>query len=189
MSGNHLQTFSRPETDRKGDPKNFKTRSRGSDYPYDRTNPDQAYGQPGNAMDRSASGVGPGHAQIVPKDIRHSAWEDMLEAMGTPMLLTRGATSQIGSSVPGMGGFSKDPPKAWDDEDDDVVSMSDATSDDEIVKRIDPSPPRDIVPLASISFSDPRDSMLRSRSPWDELLSMFAKNPYAEDIEVDLPIS
>jgi hypothetical protein len=184
VSDRFSQTFSRPDDSRRGDDKNFKTISRGQNYPYDRTNPDQSYGQPGGT-DRHSGNREPGHSTIVPKDTSHSIWDDIAEAMGTPMLLTRGATSQIGSSVPGMGGFSKNPPKPWDESDVDDTEFVDMPTDEELeqlgLSKVEPSPSRElVVPAVQVSLSTPHGGMIPHRSAWDELLTAMSKNPFAE---------
>jgi hypothetical protein len=102
------------------------------DFPYDR---DITYGNPGK-KDRGSS-VSTMHrgAPITPKDDEHFSLSIMdleelvKEIMGSPILLSRGGSSQLGSMVPGVnGGWANNPPKDWDDEDEDTSRWYDNTS-------------------------------------------------------------
>lgn len=88
---------------------------RPKDFPYDRP---ITYGQP-MAYDRGSSGAGPSHNGITPMDTSHSAWDDLEEITGSPILLTKAYQgSQLGNStgVPGAaGGWATNPKKDWDD--------------------------------------------------------------------------
>lgn len=110
---------------------------RAGNYPYDKTDPDNSYGTP-QAYDRGSNVGSAGHSPITPRDISDAdaermglkkdpfkkekleklSDEELDEVLGSPMLLSRGNTSSLGSSVPGSAGsWSKNPPKDWDDED------------------------------------------------------------------------
>lgn len=89
-------------------------------FPYDR---DTSYGEPA-AYDRGNAGSGGLHRKLTPKD--DSGYSEKLlgvqgfdpkeieEIMGSPILLTKGITSQMGSSVPGTGKWSSNPYKEWE---------------------------------------------------------------------------
>ena len=104
---------------------------RPKDFPYDKTDPDQMYGNP-QAYDRGSNVGGALHKPLVPKGISDKGAEQMGlkiklvkltdeeldEVLGSPILLGKGGSSQMGSSVPGVGsGWAKNPPKDWDQED------------------------------------------------------------------------
>lgn len=81
------------------------------------------YGQP-KPYDRGSGGAGASHAMtLTPKDTNNTIWDEVSEAMGTPMNFTISGKggSYLGSSIPGMSkGWGKDPIKPWDDEDNKV---------------------------------------------------------------------
>lgn len=104
--------------------------SRADNFPYDETNPDQGYGQPG-AVDRGSGGYEPDHVGApTPRDTSHSEWDKVAgikgkrsgfeEAMGTPMFLSKADSSQMGGTTPGAGGgsgWADNPTKPWDEDD------------------------------------------------------------------------
>lgn len=95
---------------------------RANNYPYDEDDPDRMYGNPAD-YGRSGGGEA-GHANITPKDIRHTEWgkkEMQDEAMGTPINFGMSGQGQMGSNVPGTVGHGwSDPPiKPWDDDSED----------------------------------------------------------------------
>lgn len=88
------------------------------DFPYDR---DVSYGVPaGN--DRGTSAAGPLENPLTPKDAEHFSLsiidpDGVDEIAGSHTLLSRGGSSQLGSSVPGSsGGWAHSPVKPWDEE-------------------------------------------------------------------------
>lgn len=127
---------------------------RASNYPYDR---DVSYGQPA-AYDRSSHGNGPMRNPLTPHDTEHFSLSllDLDEILGSPILMVKGTSSQMGSSVPGSGGrWSNNPPKDWDDDD----------MDEGGPLMIDPRPP-DIeeVPNSHYpTFRDETDDDLENR--------------------------
>lgn len=112
--------------------------SRANDFPYDKTNPDQAYGQP-KATDRGDGDYEPDHVGApTPRDTSHSEWDKLAgikgqrsgfeEAMGTPMFLAKSDTSQQGSSTPAAGkggghGWAGNPTKSWDEDEMDDAEL------------------------------------------------------------------
>lgn len=108
---------------------------RAGNFPYDKTDPDQTYGNP-QTYDRGSNKGGALHKPLTPVDISDQdaermglkpkeakllklTDEELDEVMGAPMLLTRGNSSDLGSSVPGSAGsWSKNPPKDWDQDPD-----------------------------------------------------------------------
>lgn len=160
-------------------------------FPYDKNDPDQMYGNP-QAYDRGSNVGSAMHKPLTPKDISDDdaermgmkikleklSDEELDEVMGSPMLLGKAGSSQMGSSVPGVGsGWAKNPPKDWDDED---FSKMDKAKLERIVAKlqvlkphltrespltIDPRPP-DIeqVPVADPEYRiDQTDSDLERR--------------------------
>ena len=104
-------------------------------FPYDKQ---VSYGQPQN-YDRGNMGAGSLHGPLTPKDdstFSHRLLdldeEDLEEIMGSPILLTRGVTSQMGSSIPGTGTWSKNPMKDWDKGEFDEGALSIDTSPPDI---------------------------------------------------------
>lgn len=100
---------------------NRKPDKRLPDYPYDR---EITYGNPGK-KDRGSSVTTKSHGTLTPKDDEHFSLsildleEIVKEIMGSPILLSRGGSSQLGSMVPGVnGGWADDPPRDWDEEPD-----------------------------------------------------------------------
>jgi hypothetical protein len=99
-------------------------RGRGGNYPYDR---DVFYGKP-TAYDRGSNASGPLDGNLIPKDDRHFSLrtlgiedDEIDEISGSPINMSRGTSSQRGSSVPGAaGGWAVDPPKDWDEDDGDI---------------------------------------------------------------------
>lgn len=91
-----------------------------SNFPYDR---DVSYGQPAT-YDRGSGATGPLNNPLTPQDdstfsLRLLGIEDpaeVEEASGTPSMFGKGGSSNIGSSIPGMGGaWAHDPPREWDE--------------------------------------------------------------------------
>jgi hypothetical protein len=105
---------------------------RAKDFPYDRTNPDQAYGQP-RAYDRGDGDREPDHvAALTPRDTSDSEWDKLAgikgsksgfeEAMGAPTFFAKADTSQQGTSTPAAGkggghGWAGNPTRSWDEDD------------------------------------------------------------------------
>lgn len=100
-------------------------------FPFDRNDSDQMYGNP-QAYDRGSNVGSAMHVQLTPKDISDKdaeklnfkvkleklSDEELDEVMGSPMLLGRANSSNMGSTIPGVGsGWAKNPPKDWDQED------------------------------------------------------------------------
>lgn len=90
--------------------------SYGQGYPYDGRG--NWYGEP-RAYDRGSGGREPGRTLLVlPHDVTHSAWDDVVEAIGTPYFFKKAYNSQMGNAtgIPGAGGnWSSDPSKPWDE--------------------------------------------------------------------------
>jgi hypothetical protein len=95
------------------------TIQRAGNFPYDNDDPDKMYGQPQD-YDRGNRGNGGLHLPLTP-GTDADEWEDpdgLDEAMGAPTFFSKADTSQLGSSVPGMGGdWAHVPPKDWDEDD------------------------------------------------------------------------
>lgn len=106
---------------------------RNKNFPFDRDDPDQMYGNP-QAYDRGSNVGGALHKPLTPKKISDDDAENMGfkvkvklekltdeeldEVLGSPMLLGKAGSSQMGNAIPGVGsGWAKNPPKDWDDED------------------------------------------------------------------------
>ncbi len=120
--------------------------ARANNYPYDH---DNTYGLPLH---------GPSHHGITPKDTDHSIWDDIDEAMGTHMLLTRA----YGGHVPGTPrGWSGNPLKPWDGEE-----MDEDYFTDPVISPlgVEPSEPKDVQALRIFGELMPKDSV------WSELL-------------------
>lgn len=90
-----------------------------ANFPYDR---DVFYGQP-SAWDRGSSATGPLNLPLTPKDdskfsLRIMGMEndgDLAEVLGSPELLSRAYSSDLGTSIPGVHtGWARNPPKDWD---------------------------------------------------------------------------
>ncbi len=100
------------------------------DFPYDR---EITYGQPGMSTDRSSnSAATSGGRAITPKDDETFSLtlmdleNVMKEILDSPVLMSKGNSSQMGSSVPGAnGGWANNPVKSWDDEDTDPFDKND----------------------------------------------------------------
>lgn len=91
-----------------------------SNFPYDR---DVSYGQPA-PYDRGSSGGSKLGFSLTPKDDSHFSLsiigtkDEIDEILGSPILMSRANSSQLGSSVPGVTGWANNPKKDWDEEDD-----------------------------------------------------------------------
>lgn len=112
---------------------NRKPDRRLGDFPYDR---DITYGQPGK-YDRGSSVHTSNHGTLTPKDdstfsLTLMDLEEIVnEVMGSPMLLSRGGSSNLGSMVPGVnGGWANNPSKQWDD--DEEVIYPEVTTEEDI---------------------------------------------------------
>jgi len=112
-------SFGRPDTTGiRGKGLDRKQDRRLKNFPYDT---DISYGQPNNYDRGSASSDTLNHP-LTPKNDREFSLrilgiEDPAqdEAVGTPMSLSRGGSSNIGSSVPGVGtGWANNPARDWD---------------------------------------------------------------------------
>lgn len=114
-------------------------------FPYDR---DVSYGQPA-PYDRGSSGGSKLGFSLTPRDDSHfsvsiiASKDDLDEIMGSPILMARAMSSDLGSSVPGVTGWANNPPKDWDDEGDEL---------DESPLNIDTSPSDEQYP--DVSFYD-----------------------------------
>ena len=102
---------------------------RQGNFPYDRTDPDQTYGNP-QTYDRGSNMGGAMHQPLTPKDIgdgdaelmglkkdkfRKLTDEELDEVLGSPMLLGKANSSNLIQGIPGVGsGWAKNPPKDWD---------------------------------------------------------------------------
>ena len=94
---------------------------RGGNYPYDKQ---VTYGQPAD-YDRGSSNKGPQHQPITPRDTKHTAWDEVDEAMGCPTNFTKSGSSQMGGTIPGAEtGWANNPPKDWDEDDDPLEEKS-----------------------------------------------------------------
>ena len=126
---------------------------RSDDYPYDR---DVSYGQPAN-YDRGNSATGPLNHPLTPKDDEFFSLSllGLKEVSGSPILFSRGDSSQQGSSVPGAsGGWANDPPKDWDENELDLDDVGEAQL------TIDPAPPDvEAVPVVSVSRDQTDDDL------------------------------
>jgi hypothetical protein len=118
-----IGTFTRPDSSgiRGGfDGKIRKDTGRGDVYPYDR---DDRYGDPA-PYDRGSKG-GTSHQGITPKNTEHSVWDEIEEAMGTPIFFKKavqGAQMGHATGVPGAtGDWASNPIKPWDDDMEDDI--------------------------------------------------------------------
>lgn len=126
--------FTDPDSERRSKI-NFEPTSRGSGFPYDETeenNHDKGHG-PTASQTHSY--------EIVPMDTAHTVWDELGEMIGYPALFSRAYSSNIGSPIPGMGGWSQDPPKSWD---------RGPGDDDEVNEEFDPETP----PIESMVSND-----------------------------------
>lgn len=116
-------TFSRPDSSgvRKG--LNRPASKRDKMFPFDR---DTTYGTP-QAYDRgSNTGRDAGPHEIVPKDIRHSHWEEeMDEVVGSPILIGKSGNPGSAGTVPGTGGAWADSPFDREIDDDELSAAAD----------------------------------------------------------------
>lgn len=94
----------------------------GDDYPYDRQ---VNYGQPADYDRGSGGGVGGLHHPLTARDADKSAWDDLEEAMGTPMFFQKAYSSQRGSPAgTATVGWSHPPSKPWDENEKDDFDES-----------------------------------------------------------------
>ena len=132
--GGHLGFGGRPDdTGIRGKGVNRKPVKGMPEFPYDR---EITYGQPGMATGRGDdSVVSANHSNVmIPRDDSTFSLtlmdleEIVREAMGSPMNLKKSGSSQMGSTIPGVGsGWANNPAKEWDAEGD--VGPVDDTGD------------------------------------------------------------
>lgn len=140
--------------------------SRDKDYPYDK---EITYGQP-NGYDRGSTGHGGLTRSFTPKNVEQLSDyilgmedepssdpvddESVDEAMGGEEFMSKGNSSQLGTTIPGAtGGWSNSPKKDWDEE----PEISDEPKEvDEGPLTIDPRPP-DIEMTPNAHVPDHRD--------------------------------
>lgn len=142
----YIATIQRPDGDSdRLAKKNFIPRQRGDNFPFDR--PTGLLGQPNMNPDRGTGGHSVGHAAVIlPHDLSHSAWNDIEEILGSPILLSKAYSSQLGSIIPGVGNWANDPPKDWDK--------------GELEEDFDPKAPPVERPLDPLSFLDMLDQQV-----------------------------
>lgn len=145
-------TLLRPDmSGQRGGETKFPPLSREDDFPYGMQN---AYGQPKNNFPGD-NGKNPSYNPPTPRDTRHSSWEDVVEVLGSPMLLTKAYQGgQEGSALPGVNGSWSSGMGDWnaDEESDEdlmkfgenLMSMVDLDRD---VNEIDP--PSEILVVAN----------------------------------------
>lgn len=162
-----------------------------SNFPYDR---DTAYGQPA-PYDRGSSGGSNLNHPLTPSDDQGFSLTllgmkndpDVDEATGTPMLLSKGGTSQLGGTVPGTSAWASDPPKQWDegDMDEDPFTRSDvawgANEDDFVDPMQFGHPDAHVIAPDPWSVINQRLSsrglygMMPRESSWDRVSGMVLK--------------
>lgn len=110
----YLGTFSRPDASgRRGGMSQYPKVQKGDDFPYDMP---VNYGQAGGKYVKGDGTSGPSYHGITPKNTEHSAWEEIEEILGSPILLAKGA--QQTATTPGAtGGWAGSPAKPWDEND------------------------------------------------------------------------
>lgn len=103
-------TYLRPDASGNRGGVDRKPQQSGDDYPYDKQT---SYGQPA-IYDRGSGTKSTLRRPLTPK----SAWEELEEAIGTPMFFQKAYSSQRGSSVAGAApsaAWSHPPSHAWDE--------------------------------------------------------------------------
>jgi hypothetical protein len=120
-----IGTFGRPDASGiRMNGANKQNTARPGEWPYDDTDQglDQMYGNPAAYGRSGPSSPASLHHPIVPKDVKHTAWDPEREdeAMGTPTNFGMSGQGQGGSTVPGTvgHGWNDRPMKPWDDDDD-----------------------------------------------------------------------
>lgn len=105
MLNEFFGTFGRPDmSGQRGGETKFPPYERQSDFPYDGG---IGYGRPPEEL----------HRGITPKDTSHSAWDDLEEVLGAPILLSRGYQGSgpgSGTGVPGADGSWATGQGDWD---------------------------------------------------------------------------
>lgn len=143
---------------------------RASDYPYDEDDPDSLYGGPATGHDRGNAQKPAGHFSILtPKDTEHSIWDEVDEAMGSPIFFAKGNSSDLGGISGGTSsGWANRPVKPWDkDELEEVETTTYQTSDGE---TFDPyASETDVIPNQGHELDGLSDAELDSYI--DDLLS------------------
>ncbi|MFA5750589.1 MAG: hypothetical protein WC895_05265, partial [Candidatus Shapirobacteria bacterium] len=134
-------------------------------FPYDKNDPDKAYGQPAN-YDRGSSGKGPMHQPLTPRGDtwgsegdRDTDQDDMDEAMGTPMNFTMSGKSNMGGAIPGGNqSWNANPTKPWDEDDEQEkkVAYAGEHPETEGALTIDPSIPA-VEPTVNTNAAYPKD--------------------------------
>jgi hypothetical protein len=123
-------------------------------FPYDI---DTSYGEPA-AYDRGSK-TGTSHNPIVPRDTSHSAWDDLGEAMGTPMNFQQAYLGDHGGSGEG---WATMPIRPWDEDDVEEQSMFNINTGEPSV------PPPEEVPGPPLPDDEPplswNDQLLPSRT-------------------------
>lgn len=161
--------FAHPDGDSERRSKiNFEPISRGGEYPYDE--PGGTYGAPNSTS--------PPHSvthsfEITPKDTKHSAWDDLDEAIGYPAYFKKGSESQRGGGSPSARGWSNNPAKDWDksefDEDFDATPIpSEFAFDPVFGALVARSKPKDVQQTSS----EPAEELPKS-SVWGELVKLM----------------
>lgn len=189
----YVGTNARPGDGRVGLAYKRKPLQRPMGYPYDRNDPDQAYGQPGNMPNRANGGMRPDHhpGGPVPANTAHTVW-DMLqgitskksgfeEASGTPMNFTMSGRGGMATNIPGgsgMRGWGGAPTHPWDEDDMDDELAAAGKAEGVATFPLE-------VPVEPIPNQDPEHWADTSDQSLEHLLSRIGKEPdmHPEDDE------
>lgn len=146
---------------------------REDEFPYDMP---LLYGQPTDYDRGGSTAVDPSFNGITPRDTEHSAWDEVDEVLGMPVLLSKGAGGgQSGGTVPGSGGSWSSGQGPWDAEEVDDAELDEFGEN--IVKRqedefFDPEDSPDVMDFPSpYQFSSGLGRSLGPNRPTRGLIS------------------